>query len=83
MDETMLPPAQPFLFITKENQLHPKILESFESTSQSYWVIVHGASHDSFTDGPLLQPALLPVPNQADQLMRFIQEYTLAFLDQP
>ena len=82
MDETMLPPVQLFLFLTKESQLHPKILESFESTSQSYWVVVHGASHDSFTDGPLLRPSLLPVPNQADQLIKFIQQYTLAFLDQ-
>jgi len=82
MDETMLPPSQPFLFLTKEDQLHPKILEGFESTVQSYWVTVHGASHDSFTDGPLLRPSLLLVPNQADMLMRFIQQYTLAFLDQ-
>ncbi len=82
MDEKMLPPAQPFLFLTKESQLHPKIIESFESTSQSYWVVVHGTSHDSFTDGPLLRPSLLPFPNQAEQLMSFIQQYTLAFLNQ-
>jgi dienelactone hydrolase len=81
-DETGLPPAQPFLFLTKESQLHPKILESFESTSQSYWVVVYGASHQSFTDGPLLQPSFLPVPNQADQFMSLIQKYSLAFLGQ-
>jgi hypothetical protein len=48
----------------------------------TYWVIVHGASHQSFTDGPLLQPTLMPGPNQADRLMSSIQKYTLAFLDQ-
>lgn len=81
MEETAVPPDRPFLFLTKESQLHPKLLQSFESTSGSYWVVVHGASHDSFTDGPLLQPSLLPVPNQADEYMNLIQKYTLAFLD--
>jgi len=81
-DPSAIPPEQPFLFITKESQLHPKLIESFESTTESYWVVIHGASHDSFTDGPLLQPRLLPIPNQADQFMSLTQKYTLAFLDQ-
>jgi dienelactone hydrolase len=81
-DETALPPVQPFLFLTKESQLHARIIESFESTSESYWVVVYGASHESFTDGPLLQPSLLPVPNQADQFMSLIQKYSLEFLGQ-
>jgi len=70
------------MFLTKESQLHPKFMESFESTSQSYWVIIHGAAHNNFTDGPLLQPSLLPIQSRADQIMRLVQEYTLAFLDQ-
>jgi predicted dienelactone hydrolase len=81
MEESAIPPDQPFMFITKEPQLHPKLLERFETMSESYWVVVHGASHQSFTDGPLLQPSLLPGPNQADQLMDLIQDYSLAFLD--
>ena len=76
------PPEQPFLFLTKESQLHPKLIEKFETTSRSYWVVIHGASHESFTDGPQLQPSLLPLPNQADRIMTLIQTYTLAFLDQ-
>ena len=48
---------------------------------ESYWIVVHGASHQSFTDGPLLQPSLLPGVNRADQLMGSIQKYTLAFLE--
>jgi len=81
-DASAIPPGQPFLFITKESQLHPRLIESFESTSESYWVVIHGASHDSFTDGPLLQPTLLPIPSQADRIMSLTQKYTLAFLDQ-
>jgi hypothetical protein len=81
-DASAIPPAQPFMFLTKESRLHPKFIESFETTSQSYWVVIHGAAHDSFTDGPLLQPSLLPIQNNADQIMMLIQKYTLAFLDQ-
>jgi predicted dienelactone hydrolase len=82
MDERATPPEQPFLFLTKESQLHPKILERFESMPESYWIVIYGASHQSFTDGPLLQPSVLPGPNQEDQFMVLIRKYTLAFLDQ-
>ena len=80
MEETAVPPRQPFMFITKESQLHPKLIESFESMSESYWVVVHGASHESFTDGPLLQPSLLPRPNKSDHFIDLIKKYSLAFL---
>lgn len=81
MDETAIPPEQPFLFLTKESQLHPKFLQTFDATTESYWVVIHGASHDGFTDGPLLQPSLLPISSQADRHMELIEKYTLAFLD--
>ncbi len=82
MDDSAPPPPQPFLFLTKEQELPPKLIERFQSTSESYWIVVHGASHDSFTDGPALQPSLVPVSTQADHFMNLIQKYTLAFLDQ-
>lgn len=82
MDEHATPPEQPFLFLTKEARLHPQILEHFGAMPESYWIVVHGASHQSFTDGPLLQPSLVPIPHQADRFMDLIQKYTLAFLDQ-
>jgi hypothetical protein len=81
MEETAIPLEQPFLFLTKESQLHPRLLERFQSMEEGYWVTVYGASHQSFTDGPLLQPALLPGTKQADWLLSLIQIYTLAFLD--
>ncbi|HEX2992480.1 MAG TPA: hypothetical protein VHO49_17480 [Anaerolineales bacterium] len=82
MDESAIPPSQPFLFLTKESQLHPNLVEKFESTAESYWVVIHGAMHDSFTDGPLLRSLLWPGSSQADSQMTLVQEYTLAFLDQ-
>jgi dienelactone hydrolase len=74
------PPSQPFLFLTKEAALNPRQIDNFKSMRESYWVTIHGASHDSFTDGPSLMPSLLPIPNRADRLMDLIQKYTLAFL---
>ena len=82
MEESAIPPSQPFLFLTKEFQLHPNLVEKFESTAESYWVGIHGAVHDSFTDGPLLRSLLWPGSSQADSQMTLVQEYTLAFLDQ-
>jgi hypothetical protein len=79
---TAIPPDQPFMFLTKESQLPPSLIEKFESTKESYWVVIHNASHDSFTDGPTLQPSLLPVSNRADRIMSLVEKYTLAFLDQ-
>jgi hypothetical protein len=80
-DVSAVPPHQPFLFLTKESQLRPGLIESFESTTESYWVVVHGASHDNFTDGPLLESFLLPFSKNAVRYMNLTQEYTLTFLD--
>ena len=52
------------------------LVERFESTAESYWVVVHGAAHDNFTDGPLL----LPGSGQEEEHMALIQKYALAFL---
>jgi hypothetical protein len=78
-EPTATPPLQPFMFLTKEVQLHPRLIESFESTRESYWVVIHGASHESFTDGTSLQPSIFP--GRANELLRLIEEYTVAFLD--
>lgn len=75
-------PSQPFLFMTKEEWLHPVLEAQFEALpSESYKVVLHGANHVSFTDGPLLLPSLLPLPNEADRIHTLIRAYTLAFLD--
>ncbi len=81
-EATAIPPEQPFMFLTKESQLPPTLIDKFESTTESYWVVIHGASHQSFTDGPILQPGLLPFSNRADRIMSLVEKYTLAFLDQ-
>lgn len=81
-EETAEPPAQPFLFLTKESQLHPYLVERFETTTESYWVIVHDATHDGFSDAALLRPSLSLYSGDTDQKMKLIKQYTLAFLNQ-
>jgi hypothetical protein len=81
MEPSAVPPEQPFMFLTKESELHPRWLERFEEMPESYWVVVHNASHQSFTDGPLLLPSLVPGPTKADRLMDLMEKYSLAFLD--
>ena len=81
-DENPTLPVQPFLFLTKEEELHPRIVQMLEALSaESYLVVIHGASHDSFTDGPSLIPSPLPLPNKADRIMASTRSYLLAFLD--
>ena len=78
-----VPPNQPFMLITKEPQIHPQTISKFkEIPSGSYLVTIENATHDNFTDGPLLIPSLLPLPNEADHILSHIRKYTLAFLDQ-
>jgi dienelactone hydrolase len=82
MEESAIPPSQPFLFLTKESRLHRELVQKFEATSESYWVVIHGSEHDSFTDGPLLRSLIWPGVTPAQEHMLLIQKYTLAFLDQ-
>lgn len=78
-----LPPRQPFMMITKEKRLAPAIITLFATAKLgSYRVVLPEAQHDNFTDGPLLLPSLIPIPNKADQLLSFIRAYTLAFYEQ-
>lgn len=78
-----VPPDQPFMLITKELQMHPAILALFEGgPSERYRVVTKGATHDNFTDGPLLLPSFVPLPNKADGILSLIRAYTLAFFDQ-
>jgi hypothetical protein len=76
-------PEKPFMFLTKEEALPARLTALLESLpTRGYLITVHGATHDSFTDGPLLVPSLLPLPNQADAVLDATREYMLAFLVQ-
>jgi predicted dienelactone hydrolase len=76
-------PTGPFLFLTKETELHPTIGERFEAASASaVRAVVPDASHDSFTDGPLFQPGINPLTTSAERVMTSVRSVTVAFFDQ-
>ena len=75
-------PANPFLFLTKEAQLHPALADAFEAgDTGAFRVVVPAAQHDSFTDGPRFRPRLLPIGNSADAVTAVTRGFVLAFLD--
>lgn len=75
-------PTKPFLFLTKEAELHPALANAFEvGGSGGYRVVVPAAAHDSFTDGPRFQPRVLPVEGAADSVMTVTRGFVLAFLE--
>ncbi len=81
--ENTEPPEQPFMFITKEPVLSEHNIAQFEAIpSGSYRVVIYGAGHQNFEDGPVLLPSLLPLPNKADRILALTRAYTLAFFDQ-
>lgn len=82
-DQNALIPQQPFMMITKEPTLAPAMIAEFESIlSGSYRVVIKGATHNSFTDGPVLMPSLLPIPTEADHILALTRAYTLGFFEQ-
>lgn len=71
------------MLITKEAQIQPEDISRFqEISSGSYLVTIGNATHDHFTDGPILISSLLHLPNNADRILSLIRKYSLAFLDQ-
>lgn len=76
-------PTQPFMFLTKETELSAPVAAWMDLLpGGGYYVTVQGAAHDSFTDGPLLLAALLPLPSQAAAITAQVRAYTRAFFDQ-
>jgi Platelet-activating factor acetylhydrolase, isoform II len=73
-------PSKPFLFLTKEIELHPRLAALFEAGGEgTFRVVVPAATHDGFTDGPLFQPRLLPLTSSVDEVMTVSRETIGAF----
>ncbi len=79
---TSVAPTKPFMFLTKETELHPELRALFEAGGdQTYRVVVPAASHGAFADGPRFVPRLLPLDGDADQTLRVTRGFAVAFLD--
>ncbi len=74
-------PAQAFLFLTKETEVHPEIARRFEASDEAIRVVVPWAEHADFTDGGRFVPSLTPVPRAVDNVMETTRGVLLAFLD--
>ena len=75
-------PSKPFMFITKETELHPALRALFEAGGdQTYRVVVPAASHGAFADGPRFVPRMLPLDGDADRTLRVTRGFAVAFLD--
>ncbi len=79
---TPVAPTKPFMFLTKETELHPALRALFEAgADQTYRVVVPAASHGAFADGPRFVPRLLPLDGDADRTLRVTRGFAVAFLD--
>ena len=75
-------PAQPFLYITKEPDLHPQLAEKFEaSAAPTARVVIPAAGHGDFTDGALFVPGINPLPGTAHAVADTTAGAALAFFD--
>jgi predicted dienelactone hydrolase len=72
-------PAQPFLFVTKETALAPAIEQSFAEHPSAGRVVIAGAAHGDFADGPLFEPGLNPFARQIDRTNASIRAATREF----
>ena len=76
-------PGQPFMYLTKETQIHPEIHSRFEeSPAVAYRVVIPEAAHDQFSDGPLLRSAFIPFASRAEDVMSASRSYVVAFFDE-
>ena len=79
---TPVAPSKPFMFLTKEAELHPVLRALFEAGGdQTYRVVVPAASHGAFADGPRFVPRFLPLDGEADRTLRVTRGLAVAFLD--
>lgn len=81
--EDGLAPGKPFLFLTKEPDIHPVLAARFEERggSGAYRVVVPAATHDAFSDGPMFRPRLVPTATTADDVVAVTRGFVAAFLD--
>lgn len=79
---TATAPEQPYLFLTKEVDLHPEIGSRFEAAGEGgYRIVIPAATHDGFTDGSLFAPGINPLERETDRVIGAIRGFLLNFLE--
>lgn len=79
---SFVPPTRPFLFLTKERDLHVRLREAFEAGGAgTYRVVLPAAAHADFADGARFDPRLTPLARSADAVQRLERDAVADFLD--
>ncbi|HUP16993.1 MAG TPA: hypothetical protein VM848_13205 [Acidimicrobiia bacterium] len=77
------PVGRPFMYLTKEAEIHPALAATFEqSGAGTFRVVIPAATHDQFADGPLFQPGLWPLDRTADRVQTVTRGFARAFFDE-
>ena len=75
-------PSKPFLYLTKETELHPVLAELFEAGGTgTFRVVVPAAAHDQFADGASYRPRVLPIDAIANDVITVSRGFSLAFFE--
>ena len=75
-------PPKPFMFLTKETELHPSLGALFERAGpDTYRVVVPAARHGDFADGARFNPRALPLDGTSDAVLAIERGFVRAFLD--
>ena len=75
-------PSKPFLFLTKEAEIHPRLAELFEAGGAgTFRVVIPAAAHDQFTDGAMFEPRVVPTASTADGVITIARGFSRAFFD--
>ncbi len=77
------PVGQPFMYLTKEPEIHPTLAATFEQSGiGTFRVVVPAATHDQFADGPLFEPGLWPLDRTADRVQTVTRGFARAIFDE-
>lgn len=75
-------PTQPFMFMTKATTLSPNAEQGLRNIPNLSLIVIPGAAHRDFSDGPLFEPALTPFSRPIDRINKRIRGEILAFFRQ-
>ena len=82
-DDIPSPVGRPFMYLTKETELHPTLAATFEqSGAGTFRVVVPAATHQQFADGPLFRPGFWPLERTVDRVHTVTRGFTQAFFDE-
>lgn len=75
-------PDQPFMYLTKESEIHPVLAQRFEAGGTgTFRVVVPAAAHDHFGDGALFKPTLNPFSRISDDVIQVARGFSRGFFD--